>query len=146
MEWNVWIGLKFISLLQNMKLEDSGMSEMDIYFLQNPRSHPISDFELDVGLKLLLKLWLAFSSAPKTIYTAACQAALKTFPDLNILSYDQAKTLIHQISGVAPIFTDMCPTKSCVAFMGPFKDLNACLQYGAKCWKSSSGKKRVPLK
>lgn len=51
--------------------------------------------------------------------------ALRRHPEDNILSYDQVKTQIEDITGVGSITHPMCKN-SCVAFTGPFAGLDRC--------------------
>ena len=46
-----------------------------------------------------------------------------------ILSFDQVKCRVGWLSGVLPVEHDMCP-KSCVAYTGPYGELDSCPQCG----------------
>ena len=46
-------------------------------------------------------------------------------PNDNLLSFDQVKQRIHHLSGVVPLEHDMCPD-SCIAYTGPYGELDKC--------------------
>jgi len=52
MQSDVHTALKFIHLMKNASLGDSGLSVADIYYLQHPRSRSLPDLTTDRGLKL----------------------------------------------------------------------------------------------
>lgn len=140
------IGLQYINRLQNASLEDSGLSENDLYAIQNPRSRIVPDLDQDLGLKLMMKHFVGFQNAPKNLFESARKAAMETFPDHRFPSYNEVESLVRRISGAAPLFHDMCPSHSCVAFTGPFENLDECPECGAPRWKDPTARKKVARK
>jgi hypothetical protein len=64
-----------------------------------------------------------------------------------VLTYDQIKRRVAQLSGVVPLIHDMC-IKTCVAYVGPFRDLDTCpycgeLHYDPIKLAASNGKTKV---
>ncbi|KAF9442789.1 hypothetical protein P691DRAFT_680801, partial [Macrolepiota fuliginosa MF-IS2] len=70
------------------------------------------------------------------------------FPDAGILSHDQAKQWIKQVTGVVPVCTDMCP-HSCFTFTRPFEKHEICPapKCGASCWDQDAFTKgrKIPV-
>ena len=63
----------------------------------------------------------------------------------DLLSYYKTERVISQYTGVEAIEHDMCPSSSCIAFTGPFADLDECPVCQASRWdqaklKTSAGK------
>jgi hypothetical protein len=146
MDRNCKVALQYINRLQNATLEDLGLSENDLYTIQNPRSRVLPDLDGDLGLKLLLKLFVGFQNALKNLFATARKAVMDTFPDIHFPSYDEVDSLVCHISDVVPLFHDMCPSNSCLAFTGPFEGLDECPDRGASCWKDPLAKKKVAAK
>lgn len=143
MQSDIKISLEFINIMKKACLEDPGLSASDIYYLQHPLSRSLPNLETDVALKLSLKYFLAFHNHKKTVYADACsRAATDTFPHLTLLSFEECESLTHRISGVSPIFTDMC-RNSCVAFTGFFQDLDVCPERSADRWIDTKKKAGV---
>jgi hypothetical protein len=81
-------------------------------------------------------------------YEIARAAILRRWPSSNLLTYYKVKCLVAELSGVEPIVHDMC-VKSCVAYTGPFLDLDACPlcsepRYDQFRLEISNGKDRTP--
>jgi hypothetical protein len=121
---DIQLSLKFIQLLKTARLENSGLDPDDLERLRNPTPAPIEILE-DPDFRLSLDLFLAHTDASQASYTASHNAILRRHPDDEILSYDQIKRRIKQISGVVPLLHDMCPN-TCVAYTGPFEELDKC--------------------
>lgn len=64
MDGSVLTTLQFINLLKGAKLEDSGLSENDIYCLKNPRCRAFPNLDDDIGLKLSLELYYRLDGLP----------------------------------------------------------------------------------
>jgi hypothetical protein len=47
------------------------------------------------------------------------------YPDSAVLSFDQVRHRLHQVTGVTSLHFDMCPN-SCLAYTGPFSRLQKC--------------------
>jgi len=64
------------------------------------------------------------------------------------MSYYKVKSLVANLTGIESVIHHMC-VKSCIAYTGPFVDLNACPlcsepQYDQFHLESSSGLEKVP--
>jgi hypothetical protein len=60
-----------------------------------------------------------------------------------MLTFNQVKRRIAEIRGVTPIKTDMC-LNSCLAYTGPWKDLDSCPKCGEARYDPVQPRKRVP--
>lgn len=59
----------------------------------------------------------------------------------NLLSYKKACDKLASLTGVSPITTDMCP-KTCLAFTGPFAELNECPECGSPRYRKTNRRSR----
>ena len=59
------------------------------------------------------------------VYNTAQASILRCHPEDNLPSYDQMKKILAEITGVGSVVHPMC-RNSCVAFTGPFMDLDHC--------------------
>ncbi|KAG6876752.1 hypothetical protein C0992_011882 [Termitomyces sp. T32_za158] len=120
---DIRIAQQFIDVLKNAELDNGDLSAETLAALMDPPRHsleldPVNDSDND--LLMCLRLFLnACNSANK--YNEAISAIQQRFGDNNILSYDQLKRRIAQLTGISPIVRDMC-IKSCLAYTGPFSD------------------------
>ena len=76
-------------------------------------------------LLLALKTFLVSMNSSVATYINMREAVLQRHPEDQIPSYDQIKRIVTEITGVASIVHPMCKN-SCVAFTGPFVDLDKC--------------------
>jgi hypothetical protein len=144
---DIKLALSFITLLQNASLEDDGMRlDPDVY---DRLLHPPQE-ELDLDdpdLRLALDLFLAVGNSSQETYTSVRKAIRRRYPEEDVLTYDQIKRRVAQLSGVVPLVHDMC-VKTCVAYVGPFRDLDTCpycgeLRYDPIKLAASDGKTKV---
>ena len=120
----------------------------DLYRLRNPVTE-----ELDVDdkyFRLSLDMYLILTNAPQETYRKLVVAFLRCHPEAKgrLLSYDQIKRRVKDLTGIVPIKDDMC-VNSCMAYTGPYKHLNACLKcpeprYDPAVLHSSGGKIKKP--
>ena len=66
------------------------------------------------------------------------------YPDSKLLSLDKVKQLTVKITSISPITDHMC-IKSCVAYTGPFKALDACPVCNEPCFDSQHWPRQVFL-
>jgi hypothetical protein len=144
---DIKLALSFITLLQNASLEDDGMRlDPDVY---DRLLHPPQE-ELDLhdpDLRLALDLFLAVGNSSQETYISVRKAIRRRYPEEDVLTYDQIKRRVAQLSGVVPLVHDMC-VKTCVAYVGPFRDLDTCpycgeLRYDPIKLAASDGKTKV---
>jgi hypothetical protein len=93
--------------------------------------HPTEE-ELDINdryLRLSLDMYLILNNTSQDIYRELVAAFLRCNPEAKgkLLSYDQIKHRVKNLTGIIPIYDDMC-INSCMAFTGPHKDLDTCLK------------------
>lgn len=99
------------------------------------------------NLKLSLQLYLATDNASEETYTQVC-TAIDQHPNsaeagITPLSYSQVRQKVSEITGITPIYTDMCPRRTCVAFTGPFAELEQCPLCGESRYEDNSRKSRL---
>lgn len=106
---------------------DNEYSKLDSSVLKHIRnpSTSISPITNNSGLHLGLDVFLLITNAAQRTYLSVCNAILKRYPEDEIPSYEQIKQYISKLTAVFAIVHDMC-INSCLAFTGPFKDLNVC--------------------
>jgi hypothetical protein len=115
---------KFIDGLTTATLDESNMSEDDIVRLRRAEA----DFFLDVDDKHFVKAlqtFLSTTNSSRETYNDVRATMLRCYPEDPFLSFDQIKRRVEQLSGVVPIYHDMC-VDTCAAFTGPFRDLDCC--------------------
>jgi hypothetical protein len=119
--------MEFIHALEKASLEDSAskLGPEALRRLRNPPTCPADIASQD--LRLGLDLFLSTINSSQQTYTSARKAILRRHPDDDIPSYDQMKRRIVEITGVESIEHDMC-IKSCLAYTGPFSELDKCLE------------------
>ena len=124
--------------------------EDDLADLNNP-----TEGELDINdpyFRLSLELYLKLSNVPQETYREVIAAHIKCLPEAKgrLLSYDQIKRRVKKLTGIIPLYDDMC-VNSCMAFTGPYKDLDTCLKcpeprYDPTLLHSSNGSIKKPRK
>jgi len=62
----------------------------------------------------------------------------KELDPANLLSYKNACEKLAGLTGVSPITTNMCP-ETCLAFTGPFSELNECPECGSPHYQKANG-------
>jgi hypothetical protein len=140
--------LEFIRALESASLDDPdvGLDPESLERLRNPPQEPVDVSNPD--LHLSIDLFLAVSNSSEETYTSVREAVLRRFPDVELLSLDQVKRRVAELSGVVPIVSHMC-INTCLAFVGPFAQYDACPTCGESRYDlvqlaASNGKKKVP--
>ncbi|KAJ6622946.1 hypothetical protein B0H10DRAFT_1759968, partial [Mycena sp. CBHHK59/15] len=118
---------EFILALQAATLENGDLDADAIHHLRNPMQQPI-DIS-DRYLRLSLDQFLSSTTSSEATYTESRENISRCFPESEMLSYDQVKRKIAELTGVTSILNDMCH-KSCVAFTGPYTELETCPKCG----------------
>ncbi|KIK13056.1 hypothetical protein PISMIDRAFT_119622 [Pisolithus microcarpus 441] len=127
--------MQFILALKNMSLKDpaSKLTSKAIEKIQNPPSHadPIND----PGTHFSTSTYLALENASQLAYNRVCQAAQCHTPKFDcILTFHNIEKSIPSYTRVISIEHDMCHN-TCMAFTGPFSQLEACPTCNMSCWK-----------
>ncbi|KAG1765063.1 hypothetical protein EV702DRAFT_1204714 [Suillus placidus] len=123
--------MSFITALCKASLDDphSCLPEEVLARLHNP-PHQLPD-STDPDLILLLKDY--FANLTVNAYNLVRDATMEHHPEDDIYSHYCIKHAVMELSGVVPIVHDMCPN-TCLAFTGPYADLDHCPQCGEGRW------------
>ena len=104
----------------------------------------------DRYFRLSLDMYLALTNVSQEVYRALVAAFIRCHPEAKgrLLSYDQIKRRVKNLTGIIPIYNDLC-INSCMAFTGPYKDLDTCLEcsqprYDPALLQSSNGTIKEP--
>jgi hypothetical protein len=139
--------MQYIKALENASLDDEmGLDPETIGRLRDAPQLPVDITDPD--LRLSLDIFLSVSNSSQETYTSVRKAIIRRHPEDEILTYDQIRRRVAQLSGVIPLTFDMC-INSCLAYTGPLSDLEACPEcgenrYDAAQRAASGGKKLVP--
>lgn len=127
---------QFINALRGATLEQSNMRQDDIDRLRAAEPDHRLDVT-DVHFVKALRTFLSTTNASQATYNALRSTMMECYPDDPFLSFDQIKRRVEQLSGVVPIFHDMCQD-TCVGFTGPFVDCDRCPICGRDRYRSGT--------
>jgi hypothetical protein len=138
---------EFVRRLQKASLDDPslGMSCEALERLRSPLREQ-SSLAIDDDTCLAIDMYLGNPS--EATYEVNRRAFLHQLPEVDIPSFYKTKRLVANLTGVDSVVHHMC-INSCIAYMGPFSDLEACPicaegRYDQFRLDSSSGRDRVP--
>ena len=116
--------LDFLTWIENTSLADNGtmMAHDDLEHLCHPPQEKV-DLD-DPDLWLTLDLFLATGNSSQETYNSVHKAIQHRYP-AEVLSYDQIKCDIADLSGVVPITHNMC-MNMCIAYTCQFTHLESC--------------------
>lgn len=147
---NMKMDLRFIRMVEEATLE-SQFSATELHALKNPRENHSSPSD-DPDLLLSVSFYISSLDHAQSQrgYAEWREIIQERFPESKMLSYDQVKRRVSDISGVITWKHHMC-FDSCIGFTGPFKDLEECPRcyqprYDQDQLRKSDGKKKVPRK
>ena len=120
------VAVDFIKALKAASLDDK-YNNMDPKWLHRLRNPPNESFNIEnyPDLRLALDTFLVSMKSSVNTYVTMREAILRRHPEDQIPSYNQIKRAITEITGVASVAHPMCKN-SCLAFTGPFSDLDKC--------------------
>ncbi|KAL0947448.1 hypothetical protein HGRIS_013555 [Hohenbuehelia grisea] len=122
---DVKLSQEFIELLKSANLDDSGLGPDDLEDLRKPSAIPLEVLQ-NPDFRLSIRLFLSSLKSSEATYTENVAAIKERFPECTgILSLDQVKRRLKQLTGVVPVMHDMC-VNTCIAFTGPFSELDTC--------------------
>ncbi len=123
---NLRVAQQFLRAISTATLDDGKLDTSVLYELRNPQKDPPDELQ-NPDIRLSLDLFISCKHSSQKTYKSVCESIQHRFPEanLNLLSYYSANKMVAEISGVVSIAHDMC-VNSCLAFVGPFKDLEAC--------------------
>ena len=133
--------VEFIDNLRAATLENDPIPFDVRERLKSPISEPL---HIDNVLRYCLDVYLATTgtNGSETSYDDVCKALKRLSPGVStLLSHDQLKRKIAELTGVVPMMTDMC-SNSCVAFAGPYADLRTCPECSADRYEIITRRKR----
>jgi len=116
---------RFIDALRSATLDESNMDPEDIARLRSPSPDTYGIDIKDVHLVKALKQFLASQLSSREQYEETRRIHKEAYPNDPYLSYDQVKRLLGKVTGVTPIYHDMC-SESCAGYTGPYADLDKC--------------------
>ena len=140
--------LEFIRLVKEATLA-SQFDPDELAGLLDPQEHESTPPD-DPSLRLSLLNYLAFMGSSQETYEAGRRNINKCYPEIDLLSYYQVERRVRTFFGVITWEHHMC-VKSCVAFTGPFANLESCPRCGEGRYKEkdledSGGERKVPRK
>lgn len=120
------VSIQFIQGLQTASLDDkyNKMDLKSVLRLRNPPQHAY-DIQSRPDLRLGLEIFLVSTRSSVETYNTTREAILRRHPEDQLPSYDQMKKIVSEITGVTSVVHAMCKN-SCMAFTGPFSDLDRC--------------------
>ncbi|KAF8488771.1 hypothetical protein F5888DRAFT_1582418, partial [Russula emetica] len=118
---------KFIHGLRGATLEQSNMQQDDIDRLRAAEPDPCLDIE-DKHFIKSLRGFLSSTGASQATYNSWRALLLDCYPDDPFLLFVQMKKRVEQLSGIVPIYHDMCQNTvpTCVGFTGHLNDCECC--------------------
>ena len=147
---NMKMDLRFIRMVEEATLE-SQFSVTELHALKNPQENQFSPSD-DPDLLLSVSFYISSLDHAQSQkgYAEWREILQERFPESKMLSYDQVKQRVSDLSGVITWKHHMC-FSSCVGFTGPFTDLEECPRchqprYDQDELRKSDGKKKVARK
>ena len=116
--------MSFIQHIRNASLDDrTGLTGDTLDRLCNP---PKEVLKLNGPCdKLAIEIFMALEHSSEASYDKIRSSIQTCFPDSQLPSFYQVKRLLADLTGVTSVIDHMC-INSCVAFVGPFSELDAC--------------------
>jgi hypothetical protein len=126
---DIKIAMSFITALEGASLDDaaSALSAEALDHIRNPPSRPATI--TNPNDRFSIELYMATGNASEQTYNTIREAYLRRHPEADLLTHHRAKRLVAELSGVESITHDMC-VNSCIAYTGPFSDLDVCTKCG----------------
>ena len=139
--------VEMITEIRNASLA-AQFEEDDLADLKNP---PEDELDIDDRyFRLSLEMYLIHTNSSQENYRKSIDAITRCHPEAKgrLLSYDQIRRRVKNLTGIVPIQDDMC-VNTCMAFTGPYKDLDTCLEcsqprYDPSFLHSSGGATKKP--
>lgn len=117
------ISQEFIERLRSATLETT----RDADLLRRLRHPPTSELHLDNPI-IRQSLEIYLEDITEAAYERM-RASLQHVSGITLLSHARIKKVVEEISGVVPMYNDMC-VKGCLAFVGPFAQYSRCPKCG----------------
>ena len=140
--------LEFVQMVKDATLE-SQLDPEDLDRLWNPTPHSSTPAD-DPDLLLSISTFIDLMNSSQDAYDNICENIRRRNPEIDMLSYARAKRSVQNLSGIITLEDDMC-VNSCVAFTGPYADLDCCPtpecwepRYDPEKYRASDGQIKVP--
>ena len=141
---------KFIEMAKAATLA-SQFDPSELLAFRNPQENQFSPSD-DQDLHLSIDFYISSldHSQSQKAYAKSRSNILRHFPASNMLSYDQVKRRVSDLSGIVTWKHDMC-FNSCIGFTGPFGELVDCPychepRYDQRELAASGGRRKIPRK
>ena len=140
------MSIDFIQMVRDVTLESQFTAE-ELATLCDPQGHS-STLEDDCYLKYSIQNFIDLLGYAQDKYMAVCDNLCELDPTILMLSYDQVKWWVLNLSGLTTWEHHMC-IDGCIGFTGPFADLEHCPDCGKPCFdqkklEESNGILKVP--
>ncbi|KAI9069776.1 hypothetical protein FKP32DRAFT_1599691 [Trametes sanguinea] len=133
----------FVNMLRNNpRLDDTALDKDNIALLRTPISRLPT---LTPDERLSIRLYLMNSQGADEIYANTRTCILERHPEDDILSLHLVRKRIAQLTGVVAVTHDMCPA-SCMAYTGPWAELESCKFCAESRYDSTLVKQKRPVK
>ncbi|KAG6852239.1 hypothetical protein C0991_001710 [Blastosporella zonata] len=141
---DVRIAQEFIEALRNADINNGDLSPEAVDNLLHPPEYPLElDDEADADLIQCLRLFLHGHNSANH-YNETINDLKIRHPEDDLLSFDQLKRTIRQLTGITPIVNDMC-RNSCLAYTGPLRERESCHRCGEPRHDPVTGKPQLEL-
>ncbi|KAG6835383.1 hypothetical protein H0H93_001990 [Arthromyces matolae] len=141
---DVRMAQEFIAALQHADINNGDLSSESVDRLMNPPEYPLElDEEVDADLIECLRIFLHGHNSAKH-YNRTIKDLKMRHPEDELLSFNQLKRTIRELTGIVPIIHDMCPN-SCLAYTGPLSNRQTCHRCGESRIDPTTGEPRLQL-
>ena len=147
---NMRTNLEFVQMVEEATLA-SQLTPDDLRNFKNPQGLRFSPSD-DPDLRLSIKLYISSldHKVSQEGYSGNRESIRDRYPQSELLSYNQVKRRVSNLSGVITLKHDMC-VDSHIAFTGPYARLERCPHCGQSRYDEaelakSGGKKKIPRK
>ena len=146
--------MDFVLVLKNASLHDH-IAKLGPGVLERLRNPPQAPINIDSpGIRHSISCYLSLEHASQKSYDGVMRSTCINFPGAEgvgeCLSFKAMEAFVARYTGIEYVLHNMC-LDSCVAFTGPFEDLNECPICGKSRWdeiklRESNGQCKVPIR
>ncbi|EAU90253.2 hypothetical protein CC1G_11577 [Coprinopsis cinerea okayama7 len=126
-----------INRIRAASLDNDKLPPKVLHRLRNPRRPRTTGDLLTPDERTCLQLYISLSPYPQDAYISALDVIVDNFGMEKPLSLYKVRKLVEDISGVVPVYDDMC-VNSCYAFVGQFADLDHCPHCNEPRWNQTA--------
>ncbi|KAG2021266.1 hypothetical protein CC2G_006520 [Coprinopsis cinerea AmutBmut pab1-1] len=132
---------EFVSAISVATLDGDKLDAAVLDRLRNPQP-PMKDRDLEKH-RLSLDLYLDCKTGAEDVYNSVRATLMRHQPGLDILSLYSVRQLIETVTGISPVYDDMC-IDGCCAYVAFLKDKLVCFVCGKPRYLDNTGNKLVP--